>query len=399
MRNEGECHKGEGAYFIGDGVEEGVHDPLREATLLVFVHGDHLAPISRHFGKVETLGKVDEVEDVLLETRPAKPDRRPQKLGPNASILAHSIRDLLNVGPRRLTNGRERVNGRNSLCQHCVGGQFRQLRRPEANGQDAISPAFFHTRASGQAHMKRCDVLNSRNPVCVNIGQGLACTFALRRLQRPNQHSIRVEQIADSCALREELGVGKYVKADARFRVGLENGAHRLRRTHWYCGLLDDNLGSCRDGGDAACGGFDITGYYCGDESVMCCCCTFQAPQKKCFIFFRAEGGLLGIGACVATGKIMPPKRAMESCAQRLLSAPRKRQRKKSIHDDEKKGEKHELEVGSKASTNTSLLCGGVDADENEVCLLDGAVYVRGERQVATTCLFDNIVEARFIYR
>lgn len=125
-------------------------------------------------------------------------------------------------------------------------------------------------RASGQTHMKHCDVLNSRNPVCVNIGQGLTCTFALRRLQRPNQHPIWVEQIGDSGALREELGVGKYVKADARLRVGLENGAHRLRRTHRYRGLLDDNLGSSRDGGDAACGRFDITGYYDGNESVMC---------------------------------------------------------------------------------------------------------------------------------
>jgi hypothetical protein len=49
-------------------------------------------------------------------------------------------------------------------------------------------------------------------------------------------------------------------------------------------------------------------------------------------------------------------------------------------YDAERKGAKHVLEVGSKASTNTSLLCRGVDADENEVRLLDGAVYVRGER-------------------
>ena len=90
---------------------------------------------------MQALGKVDEVEDVLLEARPAKPDRRAQKLGPDASVLADSIRDLLNVRPRCLTDGGERVDGRNPLCQHRVGGQFRQLRRPEANGQDAISPA------------------------------------------------------------------------------------------------------------------------------------------------------------------------------------------------------------------------------------------------------------------
>jgi hypothetical protein len=58
---------------------------------------------------------------------------------------------------------------------------------------------------------------------------------------------------------------------------------------------------------------------------------------------------------------------------------------------------KHVLEIGSKASTDTTLLCRGVDADENEVRLSDGAVYVRGESQVTTTCLFDDIDEARFV--
>ena len=79
--------------------------------------------------------------------------------------------------------------------------------------------------------------------------------------------------------------------------------------------------------------------------------------------------------------------------------AKKKATEKKSIHDDEeKKGAKHALEVSSKASTNTRLLCRGVDAYENEVRLLDGAVYLRGEIQVATTCFFDNIDEAWFIY-
>jgi len=62
-----------------------------------------------------------------------------------------------------------------------------------------------------------------------------------------------------------------------------------------------------------------------------------------------------------------------------------------------KKESKRVLEIGSKASTNARLLCRGVDADENEVRLLDGFVYVGGEKEVATTCLFDDVVKAWFI--
>ncbi len=92
---------------------------------------------------MKTLGKVNEVKDVLLEAGPAKADRCAQKLGPNAGVLADGVGDFLNVGSRRLANGRERVDGRNALRQHGIGGQFRQLRRPEANGQDTIGPACF----------------------------------------------------------------------------------------------------------------------------------------------------------------------------------------------------------------------------------------------------------------
>jgi hypothetical protein len=55
------------------------------------------------------------------------------------------------------------------------------------------------------------------------------------------------------------------------------------------------------------------------------------------------------------------------------------------------------LEIGSITSTNTRLLCRSVDADENEVRLLNGLIYVRGEKEVATTGLFDDVVKAWFI--
>jgi hypothetical protein len=56
------------------------------------------------------------------------------------------------------------------------------------------------------------------------------------------------------------------------------------------------------------------------------------------------------------------------------------------------------LEIGSKASTNAALLCRGVDANENKVCLLDGEVYVRGEKEIATTGFLDDVDEPGFIY-
>lgn len=55
--------------LAGDGVEEGGDDALTEAALLVLVHGDDLAPVVGDLGKVERLGEVDEVEDILLEAR------------------------------------------------------------------------------------------------------------------------------------------------------------------------------------------------------------------------------------------------------------------------------------------------------------------------------------------
>jgi hypothetical protein len=133
--------KGEGTYFIGNGVEESVDDALREATFLVLVQLDDLAPIRSHFGKVKTLGKVNEVKDVLLEARATKADRCPQKFGPNPRIPANSVGNFLNVGPRRFADSRERVDGRDTLGQHRIGGQFGQFRGPEANSQDAVSPA------------------------------------------------------------------------------------------------------------------------------------------------------------------------------------------------------------------------------------------------------------------
>jgi hypothetical protein len=55
------------------------------------------------------------------------------------------------------------------------------------------------------------------------------------------------------------------------------------------------------------------------------------------------------------------------------------------------------LEVGCIASTHARLLCRGVDADENEIGLLDRSVYVGRKEEVAATCLLDDLDKTRFV--
>ena len=55
------------------------------------------------------------------------------------------------------------------------------------------------------------------------------------------------------------------------------------------------------------------------------------------------------------------------------------------------------LEVGCIASTHARLLCRGVDADENEIGLLDRSLYVGRKEEVATTCFLDDFDETRFV--
>ena len=64
----------------------------------------------------------------------------------------------------------------------------------------------------------------------------------------------------------------------------------------------------------------------------------------------------------------------------------------------EKKKRNHALEISCIASTNTTFLCRRIDADENKVGLLNGLVYARGEKEVATTSFPDDIDKPWFIY-
>ena len=114
-------------HLPSDGVEEGVDDRLGEAALLVLVHLPDLTPVRRDLGQVQALGKVDEVEDVLLEAGAAEADRRAQELGPDARVEADRVCDLVDVRARRLADCGERIHGRDALRKHRVRSELGQF--------------------------------------------------------------------------------------------------------------------------------------------------------------------------------------------------------------------------------------------------------------------------------
>jgi hypothetical protein len=62
-----------------------------------------------------------------------------------------------------------------------------------------------------------------------------------------------------------------------------------------------------------------------------------------------------------------------------------------------RKGDFNILEIGSRPCTNTALLRRGVDADKDEVGLLNGTIDICREEQVAATRLADDILQSGLI--
>lgn len=85
------------------------------AHLLVLVHVDDSLPVGSNLGKVERLAQVDKVEDVLLEARSSEANRGLEELGTQSGVLADGVGDLVDVGTGSFANGRQRVDGGDSL--------------------------------------------------------------------------------------------------------------------------------------------------------------------------------------------------------------------------------------------------------------------------------------------
>ena len=87
---------------------------------------------------MQALAKVNKVKDILLEARTTESDGGFEELGSNTGVKANSMCDFVDVGTSSFTDGRECVDGGNSLGEHSVCSQLGKFRRPEADGQDTV---------------------------------------------------------------------------------------------------------------------------------------------------------------------------------------------------------------------------------------------------------------------
>ena len=100
---------------------------------------------------------------------------------------------------------------------------------------------------------------SSRDPVSVDTCKCCTCVEAFFCLQRADEDAIRSKKVANGGSFCKELGVGEDVKTAVWFRVGLEDGTHRLGCAAGDCGLFDYNLGGVGHCCDTAGCEFDVT--------------------------------------------------------------------------------------------------------------------------------------------
>ena len=91
-----------------------------QTHLLVLVHVNDGLPVSSDLGQVKGLGKVNQVEDILLEARSSETDGSLEELGTDSRVLSDGVGDLVDVGSGSLTDGGESVDGGDSLKEEEV---------------------------------------------------------------------------------------------------------------------------------------------------------------------------------------------------------------------------------------------------------------------------------------
>mmetsp|Transcript_2494 Transcript_2494/g.5441 ORF Transcript_2494/g.5441 Transcript_2494/m.5441 type:complete len:309 (+) Transcript_2494:1053-1979(+) len=184
-------------------------------------------PVLGHLGKAKGAAEVHQVEDVLLEARPAKADGRLEKLGADARVDPDGVGDLGDIGTRHLAESGDRVDGRDPLGEEGVGCELGKLSTPEVGREDALG----------------------RDPAPVDIRQALHGRVALRRDGPAHKDAVWLEEIVNRRALRQELRVGEDLEVgadagslhDARHRIGRLDGDGRLLHNdlgHLVLGLV-----------------------------------------------------------------------------------------------------------------------------------------------------------------
>ena len=163
--------------------------------------------------------KVGQVEDILLKAGSAESYRTLEEFGPDPGIGSDGPGYLVDVGPGRLAKGRDCIDAGNALGQKSVGGELRELGRPQIGRQDLLG----------------------RHPPPVDIREVLDGGVALRRRRPADEDAVGLEEVLDRGALREELRVGEDLEVGARARGG-HHARHRIGRLDGDGRLLDDDL-------------------------------------------------------------------------------------------------------------------------------------------------------------
>jgi len=77
---------------------------------------------------VQALTQVNQVEDIFLEARTAEANRGTKEFIADTRIIADSVGYLVDVGASGLANGRESIDGGNTLGEHSISGELGELR-------------------------------------------------------------------------------------------------------------------------------------------------------------------------------------------------------------------------------------------------------------------------------
>src|SRR5690606_41985253 len=96
---------------------------------LMVIHQDNLLPIIGYLIQIIGAGNIHKVEYIFLETRASKANRCFEEFWTYPAIHSNRASHLVDIGTCFFAKLRYRIDGRNTLCQESVGGQFRSEER------------------------------------------------------------------------------------------------------------------------------------------------------------------------------------------------------------------------------------------------------------------------------
>jgi len=205
------------------GIEHGRHHVHDESFLLVGVYIYNAFPVVGHLFQTVETAEIDKIEDVLLEAGASETHARVEEFSSDPAVHAHGAGHLRDIRLGFLAQGRDGVDGGDTLGQEGVGHQFGQLAAPDIGGDDPIPG----------------------NPAGVDFHNGVPGRSSPFSFPGTNEDPVGIFQIPDRRSFGEKFRVGQDVKGNA---VGLavENPLHGQGRLDRQGALFDDDL--VRDG-------------------------------------------------------------------------------------------------------------------------------------------------------